>query len=462
MVWLWVLGCTSGPDDPTLDDKPPPDSETATPTGDTGTPGPTADTDPPEVDVVAASCSVSANALRVDCTVALAEVGSATVVLSAKGVPSRTLSSTELDTEHDLLGWGLVADTTYDWTAGPLSGVVTTGSLPADLAGANVTTTGTAFGFDAVLQPLDCNQADYFVMIDGEGRIVWYEANDVFYVGSMNGYDWSAEAQSVMSLNSDVFVEQHISGAEVLRIQRGVDFDGAHELHHDTSAWGSLRYLLFERVVGNVNVDGIEVFDGSSHVGTWFMEDDFKVSGGGGSGNDWGHANGLNVSDQGEIILSILNFDAVVAVDGDPASATFLQTVWHAAGSAASGLPDPDYLPVVGPGEGFDGQHNAGRYGDDLWVFDNLSAGDSRAIRMTMDHQAGTLALDAEWSLGQTCRIQGGSLPIDGGVLATCANSGEVFAFEEGQATAAWTLEATCNGGGGGVSMTRGIPIGIP
>ncbi|HHO50923.1 MAG TPA: hypothetical protein ENK18_08645 [Deltaproteobacteria bacterium] len=60
------------------------------------------------------------------------------------------------------------------------------------------------------------------------------------------------------------------------------------------------------------------------------------------------------------------------------------------------------------------------------------------------------------------CRNQGGSIPIEGGVLATCANQGDVWAFEEGQPSPSWTLEASCGQGGGGqLDITRGIPVTI-
>lgn len=47
-------------------------------------------------------------------------------------------------------------------------------------------------------------------------------------------------------------------------------------------------------------------------------------------------------------------------------------------------------------------------------------------------------------------------------MLATCANQGDVWAFEEGQPSPSWTLEASCGQGGGGqLDITRGIPVTI-
>lgn len=433
------------------------DSDTDTETAsDTGTPTDSGTTPGTGIEVLAASCTLTANALRVTCDVTLSEPGATTLTLTAPGAPTRTFVS-EGEAEQTILAWGLRADTDYDWAVGDVVGTVSTGSLPQVLAQASITVTGTSWGFDAVLNPLECEGADYFVMIDGEGDIVWYEPNGVFR-GNMDGYDWSQASKTVLSVNTNRFLEQHVSGDVVLDLAgNGVDFDG--NLHHDAARWGELRYLLFEYRQGNVDVDGIYVFDGAGAlVGEFRLGDHFAVSGWGSFG-DWSHANGLKPSETGELALSLLNFDTVVGIDGDPASPTFLQVQWQALGGGQPRLGDPDYVPIAGADEGFDGQHNASRHGDDLWVFDNRSQGQSRAIRMTMDHVAGTLALDAAWSFDRQCANHGGAIPLEGGgVLATCANSRDVWAFEEGQSTPSWTLEARC-GDESGLHMARAIPV---
>lgn len=437
-VVLWGMGCTGddgGPDTP----------------GDDPTSG---DTSAPTVPVPEASCALSDNPLRLDCAATLAAPGEATLELSAPAAPPRTFVSPSA-LQHEITGWGLLPETEYTWALGGETGTVTTGPLPNAFLSATVTTTGKAFGFDAVLYPLACAGQGYFTMIDPEGRIIWYEPNNVYFRGSMTGYEWSPESRTVLSSSGQSFIEQHVSGEVPLQL------DGAKEvpygLHHDSDRWGTYRYLLFERRVGAVNVDGILVHDGKKLVATWYMEDHFVVGGG---QNDWGHSNGLNVTDDGVIILSVLNFDAVVAIDGDPASDTFLQVLWHAAGSPDSGLPSPDYVALAGADQGFDGQHNASRVGDDLWVFDNSSQPNSRAIRMRMMHDTGALVLTGAWSFDVTCRNQGGALPVPGGVLATCANARRVWLFEEGSPDPVWTVNATC-GGQGGLGITRAIPVQV-
>ncbi len=438
-IWsaLALLGCT-----PDAKDEPP-DTDVA------------ADTDTPTA--ATAACALTENALRISCTTTLDAPGTATLTLAAPGAATRTFVSAEA-TQHAILGWGLLPETAYTWTIGAESGTVTTGSLPAALADADIDVTGAAAGFDAVLYPMACPGDDYFTLVDGDGRIVWYERNDVYFGASMAGYDWSQADRTVLSVGGDRFQEQHVSGDVVLELAGGgADFE--HSLHHDTASWGNLRYLLFEYPVGQLLVDGIHVFDGSTLLGTWLMGDDFTVPAEG--KGDWGHANGLKVTETGEIVLSVHSFDSVLFLDGDPASATFLQPQTLVNGGKG-GLPDPDYVPI--DGEGFRRQHNASRHGDDLWVFDNDSQPTSRALRMALDPAAGTLTTTGSWAFDVTCDNQGGAIPMaGGGVLATCANARKVWLFEEAATEPSWTLEANCGEAldPGSLPLLRGIPVQI-
>lgn len=423
-----------------------PPQPTAT-TADSGTPGLTPGT---------ATCALSENPLRVDCEIALAEPGLATLVLSAEGAPTRTFEAAETQRTHTLTGWGLLPETPYTWSLGDDSGTVTTGPLPAAMKSASIEAEGTPFGFEALLHPLECGDQGYFVLLDPEGRIIWFEPNDVFFRGGMSGYEWSEDSRSVLSVTGQTFLEQHVSGEELLRLQAPGDF--REVLHHDTDRWGAYRYLLFEHRVGGVNVDGVHVHDGQQIVGTFHLEDHFAITGG---QNDWSHGNGLNLTADGVIILSLRNFDAVVAIDGDPASDTFLDILWHAGGAPDTGLPGADYHAPAGAGQGFVRQHNANRFGNELWVFDNLSLDSSRALRMRMNDSAGTLTVTGSWSFLDRCPNHGGALPVPGGVLATCANTGDVWLFEETASLPSWTLRATCGGALDRVVVPRAIPVRV-
>lgn len=469
IVSVWVCGCSQEePKESLAPAEETGDSETGSSpadtspseTSDTATAdtAPTAETGIAAVDVLSASCELSENALRVDCTAALSGEGEAELVLTAAGAPERRFVSGPA-VEHAILGYGLLPETTYDWSIGAINGTVTTGSLPPELAAADISVTGTSFGFDAVLYPVNCSGTDWFTLIDGEGRVVWYEPNDVFFFGSMTGYEWSQASRSVLSVNGDHLLEQHVSGEILLDLEAGVDFE--EWLHHDTERWGDYRYLLFEYPYAGVGggaqyVDGFHVFEGETLMGTFDLADHFTIDEGAG---DWSHANGINVTEDGEVVLSLLEHDTVIGVDGDPASPDFLEVTWIAVGDEP-GLPGATYTAIAGPLEGFDNQHNASRRGDELWLFDNLSQDDSRAARYLLDDTLGTITLDAAWSFDTTCSNQGGALPVDGGVLATCANSDLVWEFLEGSSTPDWTLSVDC-GVLGGLDITRAIPVRI-
>lgn len=427
-----------------------------------GTTPPVSTTPPPETvaDVLSASCALTDNALRVSCDVTLSAPAAAALELAAPGAAARTFVVEADALETSILGWGLLPETVYTWSIGGFVGEVTTGALPQTLIDADIAVTGAAWGFDAVLYPLRCPGADYFTMIDGSGRIVWYEANEVYFNGSMTGYDWNQPTHTVLSANIRRFQEQHVSGEILLDLERGVDFDG--DLHHDVDRWGDLRYLLYEYPVGSLFVDGVHIFDGEKLLATFVLADHYTIPSMG--SGDWSHGNALKVTDDGEVVLSIHSFSSVLAFDGDPSSPTFLDVTWVANGLPA-GLPDPDYVAAAGATEGFDSQHNTSRVGDELWLFDNKSQATSRALRLKMDDGAGTVAVTGSWSFDQVCNNQGGSIPLDGGgVLASCANSGQVWAFAEGATTPDWTLQASCGeaGGFGTLPILRGIPVSIP
>ncbi|MBX2801313.1 MAG: hypothetical protein KTR31_26785 [Myxococcales bacterium] len=457
---LALAACPSSQTGPADTDQP---SEPVSPTADTAnttdtTPtAATGDTALPPAEVLQAACETTDNPLRFSCTATLDRSAEVTVTVTADKLPEHSYTDAAA-LEHEWTVWGLVPSSEYTWTIGSFTGTLSTGALPSDLADATIEVTGAPPAIDAVLRPVDCGLTEYFVMIDGQGRIVWYQPDDVFYRNNMNGYEWSQASRSVMSVGQDRFVEQHVSGAQLLSLERGVDFDGT--LHHDATRWGEYRYLLFERPVGSVNVDGIHVFDGTTLVDTFYLEDHFTPGTGGG---DWGHGNGLNATEDGDLILSLLTFDAVLQIDGDPASPTFLEIDWHGAGSADEGLPGASVFPAAGKGNTFNAQHNISRVGDDLWVFDNTGDGRrSRAIRQHLDLAKGTLTTTGEWWFDERCRNQGGALPLPGGgTLATCANRGQVWSFDEGGTRPRWTLDASCGGETGFLNITRAIPVWI-
>ena len=473
MWWMLMLACRTDEAPPAPTPPPahtgsdtgatPSPTDTAAPTGDTATAGPTAHTgDTAVADVLAASCALHPDhPLIVACSATLASAGDAELVLTAATAPERRFTATGAapSLTASFTGWGLEADTTYTWTLGTFTGQVTTGPLPEALRDAQIDVTGAFIGgVDAVLMPLSCGTR-FFLLIGEDGSILWFTSTDV-YANQMHGYHWVAERPdappALLTLNEGVFVETDLFGDDVVRAAppRG-------ELHHDASHWGEYRYTLFRDDVGRFEVDGVHVWQGGNVIGSFFLGDHYTPSGG---DNDWSHANGIQADDQGRLMMSMLHFDSVLAIDGDPASPTFLEPLWLVDGTGAGALAPGDYVPVSNdPLEGVSGQHNASLVGGDaLWLFDNDGAGrGSRAAQFTLDSASGTFAHAQSWDLGITCRIQGGAVPVDGGVLVTCATTGDVALMEEGQTAAAWTLDASCDGGPFGVLPTHAIPVHI-
>ena len=408
-------------------------------------------------------CASTDNGLVFRCTATLDAAGPATLEVTGEGVVSRRFASSADDTAHALYAWGLHPDTEYTWQLAGETGTFTTGPLPSALDPLTVTVAGSLIDADAVLVYVDCG---YFVMLDENGDVIWYAETSV-YNNLPDGMRWSQADRSVLALSdsamggpggggASAFEETHISGATPLTLAANTDF--SLRLTHDVARWGTLTYLLAET---EGSIGGFEVFDGTQKVGQWLLDEAF------GEVTDLSraHVNGLSVSDNGEVVLSIHAFDGIVAVDGDPASPSFLSFLWHASGDPGGqdDLPDADYVPDGDPL--FSAQHHASRYGDELWVFDNGSQATARALRMQMDHEAGTLTeLDA-WSMGQSCRNQGGAVPLEGGVLATCANSKDVYAFRDEAGDPEWLLNATCGTGGAGPlgqnGSTRAYPVYI-
>ncbi len=408
----------------------------------------------------ATSCVIDPqNGLRVTCTAVLEASATATLTLSASGEAERVFSSDDA-IEHSLLAWGLVPETDYTWSLAGESGVLTTGSVPVEFAALDVTVSGTPRGFDAVLLPLPCGGVQYFAMFDGQGRLVWYEQADLYAEGG-RGYEWSHADRTLLYTTTDLLLEIDPGGQERLRLEQGTHFE--HELHHDVSRWGDFTYLLLEYTEGGLQLDQVDVLDGTTRLGSWRLADTYDVDANPSNrGEEWSHGNALNVNQEGEAIFSSLSFDAVVAFDADPASPTFLAHRWLASGSITS-LPNPDYTPTTSS-SGFSQQHAAHRVDDSLTLFDNAGRDNhSRGIRLDMNHDKGTLTLVEEWPLGGLCLAQGGAYPLaDGGVLTTCAISGEIWAFSAGSTLPDWQLNAWCEPGAETkIRFPKGIPIVI-
>ena len=399
------------------------------------------------------------NGLRATCEVILPSPAPVTLTVSAPGEPTRTFSSPEAR-DHTLTAWGLTAETLYTWELYGDSGTFETRPLPEAFDALEVTVTGEPQGFDLALHSLPCGDRNWFVMFDGAGRVQWFQEAEFSSVDGRS-YDWVPESRSLMTTTDDLFVEFNASGQELLRLEQGTHFED--ELHHDVSRWGPYTYLLTEYTENGKNLDRVDVFEDTTLLGSWRLSDTYDVASNPNSGGEeWSHGNGLNVTEDGQAIFSTLSFSAAVAFDADPSSPTFLEHQFLATGVPNS-LPDPDYTPLSADA-GFGQQHAIHRVGDELWLFDNTGDGfRSRGLRLSLEHGRNGLAMLEEWPMGESCRAQGGAYPLDGGgMLATCAPSGDVWAFAAGQQAPVWTLNAWCGENEDSpIRFPKGVPITV-
>ncbi len=472
LLAILLLVACQGEDEPGTDGTPPSPADTDTDADadadadtDTDTDADTdADTDTdtdtgtpyvPPAAVLDASCALSPdNPLRADCQVTTDGTGPIwiDVTLPDGTVRPYVSDGDPTDTEHSILLWGLIAETTYDWDAGGVPGSVTTGPLPPALDALLIDATGSTDAFDAVLRPIACEDEKYLLMVDPEGNVVWFEENGVWSSG-MHAYEWSGADRSILVSNFTHFEEIGVDGRLRLTLDKGVDFD--ETIHHDVARWGPYTYLIFEYRVGDLWVDGVYAFEGTTKLGELRLGDHYPVVGYQG---DWSHANGLENGDGGELTMSLLVWDTVLGVMGDPASPDFLDITWSAGGTD-SALPGLTYVRGPGPLDTFNGQHNAVRKGDQLWLFDNLSQGISRSARYQLSAK-GEVIHEESWTFDTICPIQGGAVPVGDGVLGTCVGASDIRWFQNGMVDAPWTLDLRC-GLAPGVGMNRAIPVHI-
>lgn len=418
-----------------------------------------------------ATCATTDNALRFSCRLTLDAAQEVSwSILEGDEVVRTWVTEADAAPVGDL--WGLAPDTTYRWEAttsgGTASGEVGTGSLPDDLDGLSVTTSGTAPEVDALLTNLTCGGFAGLVMLDPAGRVVWYQdAESTGGVGSLSGvtgFDRDDDGDLLAAVDGERLVEWTPMG-EVITEVGGF----AHPLHHDVALEDGRIWALYAEQIDGYVVDGFVVVDDGVTTAEWSLGDHVTVDGASHgddqfwgqvfpSATDFAHANAIEVRD-GVALLSFRWLDAVMEVPADPADPDFGEPVFTLVGSSGSSV-EGDVVFV--DGGGFDGQHHAS-WSDDghVAVFDNGTS-TSRGLHVAVDLEAGTATEAASYPVGARCSVQGSVYDLaDGQVLVTCADGGRVSAWPESGGEASWELTASCGGseGGAGSSTTRVMPV---
>lgn len=405
-----------------------------------------------------ATCTAD-GALRVRCALTTATAQDVTWTLRDGDTVLR--GDTTSGTAHEHLFWHLAEGATYTWRAetdaGSASGSFTAGTEA--VAGLTLAVSGSTDAFDSVLVPLQCSDTTGLVAFDPAGRITWLAelaegSSDMR--GGISGFDIGPSG-FVAGLEGERVVEVAADG-EVLR-----ELVPSEAQHHDLAVDDQGRiYVVDAREVDGYVVDGVEIFAGTTAVARFDLGDAIDPEGHTGDDRFWAqtfpgavdytHTNSVELGPDGTALLSLKAQHALMQVVLDPDASDFGAVDWLLTGDASELASDLAWTD----GGGFHGQHHAS-WGDDgeLLLFDNGTQV-SRGLALAVDPVAGTVHEVRSVDVGASCPVQGATYPLaDGGLLTTCAGTGEIIAFDAtGEAT--WTASVSC---GSQAPLARAMPV---
>lgn len=416
------------------------------------------------------------NVLRFDCTVTTNPPAPLTFTLQEQGVdgapdgPVRTLDFPDTAPEHRFTLSGLVADTTYAWTADNTDlftlGELTVGPAPSGFP--DIEADGDAT-FAYVLFAIGTR----LFVVDPAGRIVWYEdavpVGDEPMNGVISGYDWTGDGV-VFHITSTL---RHVglAGDVRLALDQGTDFDRPlhADVHWDDGRIWALNAGAYQGPNGSFVSDGFYGFDETGVFASWNLADHLESEpaadpeptvlwAGVFPGHaDIGQANSIQVTDAGALLLSFRKLSSVWALGG-PDDPDFGQVRWRMNGQGGG-----DFALSVNDGvtltADFLGQNHARLQGTRLSLFDNRTGADARGLVYEVDANAGTAAVVVSHQMGRPCDLLGSTYELaNGNLLTTCASSFEVMEFAAGtpeDVDPDWILTVQTNQ----PWMARGIPI---
>jgi hypothetical protein len=372
---------------------------------------------------------------------------------------------TELTT--DLPVWGFRAESSWSYVmrAGDvsLSGVLDVAALP-DTMGIAVEASGVPFSrVVQLVAPIDCAGGGFVTVLDARGRVRWFvDAGGV----DVDMVQFTDAQTFVLEMDGVALVEFDPTGREIFRKD-----DFALPIHHDVFRRDDLVYTLMSDARtasdGKVYVEEILVAVDRAGNETWrwdqhdwldptladglpdaFWNDTFPDA------VDAWHTNGFYVTEEHDVLLSLLTDDVILRVSGLDGSIE-----WVLDGGTAGGAGTPTFTLVSTGGDAsFDGQHHPNLLANGhLTLFDNVR---SRAVELVLDEGARTATFAGEWVVGLSCPYQSSLFPVGDGWVATCAER-HVFVEYDPQRVETGRMALTCANGEALPRTTRGQPIDL-
>lgn len=388
--------------------------------------------------------------------------------------PAGQLHQLQTEAESGIL-WGLRPEADYLWVGesgrGGGSGSLRTGSAPAGLIDLEVEGELSADG----LLLASCDQPGTLLIVDGEGRIRWYaDAGAELGGAGVHALRWTDEQTALAVVGRHHVVEVDPRGGRtVLDLSSR---DGL--LHHDIARQAERTYALYATERDGRVVDGVWVLDAQGELlGNLDTRDLFDpervepevdrywaAAFPGATG--LAHANAVDVDASGVLLISLRNLDALVAVEGDPASPDFGHLRWSVEGVDGPALQATHVLrAAAGVEPGFDRPHHLRHVGaGELSLFDNRDpyVGQSRGLGLRWESEE--LWIDDEWPMGLTCPVLSSLHLTESGAAWLTCSSEDVLEERDAAGGTRWRAEVRCPEPGIDIDpmIARAIPVAIP
>jgi len=445
--------------------------------------------------IVSASCAMTSNKLRYDCTFETDLLTTLNVEWD-DGTTVRSAAPSAPGLVHDFRLVGMRAGAVVHWKAWadsriPSLGSMATGSFTtsalsgAELSSLAIVRSDRGHKVQNILFPADCSGGSgpgnqMLFIADHTGAVVWYQDPSIETGGGQIAALNVTDRGTILAIHGRDIVEYTLEGEVVTHLVHGVDF--SNPVHHDVFRRGNRLFALHYMSVADLNgneqrYDGVTVFDASSIVDQWDLSSLYDPVMDCYETNDCVHTNALWVGHDGSWTLSQRTPGRVIQIDGDPTSATYGQLLWELDGQGVNG----DFT-IASSSAGirdwtFEGQHNVQFLSNgNLLLFDNEfvphprpGAGTGNAVRaLELQFRGSSVVLLREYDTGMfggsACPTRGSAFKIDwpgGNVLTTCSDSNRIQEIAP-SGTLLWEASTSCPSATLTGQPYRTIPVEFP